>query len=68
MTKRNKFTKSFINCELEVAEGGGGYRISVFSDDGYPLSAQQIMDAVSDAVLMEFGLDFMSEDNDNLPN
>jgi len=67
MSKKNN-PHTFVHCTMEVIEDGSGYRFSVFSDDQTPLSAQQIMDAVSDAVLIEFGTDSLQDPDAELPH
>lgn len=63
-----KPTRGYVECEIEVKDDGAAYRFSLWSSDGRPISAQQIMDAVSDAVLMEFGVEHMTQPDDELPH
>lgn len=67
MSKKKK-AKSFVHCEIEVAEDGSAYRINIWSDDGRPLRAQECMDAASDAIVMEFGLDNLEDPDAELPH
>lgn len=57
----NKRQPVFTHCEIGIATDEEGNPIDsamqfqVWTDNGSPLGAQQIIDAISDAVLIEFG-------------
>lgn len=66
---RKKKAKSFVHVEMEVSEDGHAYRLSCWTEDGSPMGMQELMDAVSDSILIEFGVVHIAPDPDeDLPH